>query len=73
MRILNLQGCKWSYKIIIITGKYDALIKEYIQWFTDEYTFNNLIFVNQQVPKGTCAAIKTGIKLFWRIIKSINS
>lgn len=51
-------------KIIIITGKYDSLIKEYILRYTDECTFNNLIFVNQPIPQGTGDAIKQTLNYF---------
>ena len=46
-------------KIIIITGKYDEMIKKYIkEYFETEEILNELIFVQQNEPKGTGHAIK---------------
>lgn len=48
-------------KIIIITGKYDLLIKETIQSYFDNNDitiFDKLIFVQQKIPNGTGDAIK---------------
>ena len=43
-------------KIIIITGKYDILIKETIQNYIENY--DNLVFIKQNIPHGTGDAIK---------------
>jgi UDP-N-acetylglucosamine diphosphorylase/glucosamine-1-phosphate N-acetyltransferase len=52
-------------KIIIITGKYDELIKKTIyDYFNNnniKYSFDNLIFIKQNIPSGTGDAIKCSL------------
>lgn len=51
-------------KIIIITGKYDLLIKETIKSYSQNNNlnmFNKLIFIEQTTPNGTGHAIKCTI------------
>jgi CTP:molybdopterin cytidylyltransferase MocA len=45
-------------KIIIITGKYDTLIKNTIKEYVSNDVYQTLFFVNQEVPNGTGGAIK---------------
>jgi UDP-N-acetylglucosamine diphosphorylase/glucosamine-1-phosphate N-acetyltransferase len=45
-------------KIIIITGKYDNIIKIFLKDNLSDEMYNNLTFVNQVIPNGTGDAIK---------------
>jgi bifunctional N-acetylglucosamine-1-phosphate-uridyltransferase/glucosamine-1-phosphate-acetyltransferase GlmU-like protein len=54
-------------KIIIVTGKYDSLIKECINnYFNNNINFNknNIIFVQQKIPNGTGDAIKSTLNYY---------
>lgn len=57
-----LEGSKLNpNKILIITGKYDLLIKDTLKKYFENNNINifeNLIFVNQLIPNGTGDAIK---------------
>ena len=57
-----LEGSKLNpNKILIITGKYDLLIKDTLKNYFENNNINifeNLIFVNQLIPNGTGDAIK---------------
>jgi len=54
-------------KIIIITGKYDLMIKKTIKEYYEFHnmnTFNDLIFIKQDVPNGTGGAIKCTLDIY---------
>ena len=57
VRIINESLHLNPRKIIIITGKYDELIKNTIKTYFDDFHYNNFVFVNQQNPNGTGDAI----------------
>ena len=62
IRIINEATKLNPKKIIIITGKYDSLIKSTIESYGDIY--NKLIFVKQNNPKGTADAIKSTLEYY---------
>ena len=54
-------------KIIIITGKYDILIKNTInEYFAEDNQdiINNITFVKQEIPNGTGDAIKSTLSYY---------
>jgi len=54
-------------KIIVITGKYDNLIKNTVnEYFREDNLdiLNNIIFVKQEIPNGTGGAIKTSLQYY---------
>lgn len=51
-------------KIIIITGKYDELIRNTINECIDKSILNKIIYVNQINPLGTGDAIKSALNLY---------
>ena len=55
LRIIESSLLLYPKKIIIITGKYDELIRSTLSEYMD---ISNLIFVKQQIPCGTGDAIK---------------
>lgn len=62
IRIINEATKLNPKKIIIITGKYDSLIKSTIESYGDIY--NKLIFIKQNNPKGTADAIKSTLEFY---------
>ena len=61
VRIINESLKLNPSKIIIITGKYDELIKLNLALHIDSNIFNNLYFIKQLQPNGTGDAIKTAL------------
>ena len=61
VRIIETSKELGANKIIIITGKYDELIKMTISKYMD---IENLIFVQQSSPLGTGDAIKSCLPLY---------
>ena len=63
-----LEGSKLEHsKILIITGKYDLLIKDTLKNYFENNNinlFDNLIFVNQTIPNGTGDAIKYALPYY---------
>ena len=54
-----------SNKIIIITGKYDELIKKTInEYITDKLELDKLLYIQQKNPCGTGDAIKSTLHLY---------
>jgi UDP-N-acetylglucosamine diphosphorylase/glucosamine-1-phosphate N-acetyltransferase len=52
-------------KIIIITGKYDELIKKTIKNYLEkEDIYSKILFVNQKIPNGTGDAIKSTLDYY---------
>jgi len=63
VRIINEANQLNPSKIIIITGKYDDLIKRTLKLFLD-ITFDKLTFVQQKNPNGTGDAINSTLHLY---------
>ena len=51
-------------KIIIVTGKYDKLIKETLEDNLNSYIYKKLVFVKQEIPNGTAGAIKETLRKY---------
>lgn len=51
-------------KIIVITGKFDELIRETIKEYLEEIDYNKISFVVQKVPLGTGDAIKCSLSKY---------
>jgi bifunctional N-acetylglucosamine-1-phosphate-uridyltransferase/glucosamine-1-phosphate-acetyltransferase GlmU-like protein len=63
VRIINESNKLNPSKIIIITGKYDELIKETLKLYLNEI-FEKLTFVQQKSPNGTGDAINSTLHLY---------
>ena len=63
VRIINEANKLNPSKIIIITGKYDELIKETLKLYLNS-KFDNLTFVQQKNPNGTGDAINSTLHLY---------
>jgi len=51
-------------KIIIVTGKYDKLIKETLEDNLNSYIYKKLVFIKQEIPNGTAGAIKSTLNKY---------
>ena len=51
-------------KIVVITGKFDKLIRDTIKKYLSDYSFQKIKFVVQETPLGTGHAIRCALPLF---------
>jgi bifunctional UDP-N-acetylglucosamine pyrophosphorylase/glucosamine-1-phosphate N-acetyltransferase len=64
VRIIYEVAILKPHKIIIVTGKYDKLIKETLEDNLNSFIYKKLIFVKQEIADGTGGAIKSTLNKY---------
>ena len=64
VRIIYEVAILKPYKIIIVTGKYDKLIKDTLEDNLNSFIYKKLIFVKQEIADGTGGAIKSTLSKY---------
>ena len=63
VNIIN-ESLKVSNKIVVITGKFDELIKLTVRKYINNTEYNKIFFVQQKNPCGTADAIKSSLHIY---------